>query len=203
MLRTEWCMEMRTDINHKTKWRFHCATPFRVFGMVPQAVPEIKIGQRSVLIICFCSPPFTYEGIYPLFKLEDALICRICTPRSVFRLSWIRTLMSSFEAQCQIWQVHNTIKHLYMFPASGSHMFFFGKHLYMFCFDQRRDFMAPLFWMIWTIVVSRRHSACAASDLDDGDYVFSLPKYPMLSGMWLEIVAFRCRIGKYPSSPAT
>lgn len=136
MLRTEWCMEMRTDINHKTKWRFHCATPFRVFGMVPQAVPEIKIGQRSVLIICFCSPPFTYEGIYPLFKLEDALICRICTPRSVFRLSWIRTLMSSFEAQCQIWQVHNTIKHLYVFPASGSHMFFFRetpiKPIYVF-----------------------------------------------------------------------
>lgn len=71
-----------------------------------------------------------------------------------------------------------------------------------FCFGQRRV-MAPLFWMIWTIVVSRRHSACAASDLDDGDCVFSLPKYPMLLGMWLEIVALRCRTGKFPSSPAT
>ena len=87
----------------------------------------------------------------------------------------------------------------------GRFFFIINPHIayICFCFDQRRDFMAPLFWMIWTIVVSRRHSACAASDLDDGDYVFSLPKYPMLSGMWLEIVAFRCRIGKYPSSPAT
>lgn len=75
------------------------------------------------------------------FQIRRCLICRICTPCTVFKLSWIWTMMSrsstSFEVQCQIWQVHNTIKHLYVFPASGSHMFCFGKHLhslYMFLF---------------------------------------------------------------------
>ncbi len=63
-------------------------------------------------------------------------------------LADVQILFGLVEVQCQIW-VHNTIKHLFVS----------GNTYICFCFGRRRA-MAPLFWMLWTIVVSRWHSAC-------------------------------------------